>query len=54
MTDADGDTSNGTDPTLVDPGLQKYLTQNNGNEFRACYNIFDADDGYVRPHQRMP
>lgn len=54
-TDADGEemTSNGTDPTMIHMGLQKYLTQNGGTELRACYNIFDAD-GYVDPGQRMP
>jgi len=55
-TNADGEevTSNGTDPADVHMGLRKYLTQDSGVEFRACYNVFDADDGYVRPHQRMP
>ena len=54
-TNADGKevTSNGTDPTMIHMGLQKYLTQGGGgNEFRACYEVFDAD-GYVGPHQRM-
>ena len=54
-TNADGEeeTSNGTDPRMIHMGLQKYLTQDGGDEFRACYNIFDAD-GYVGPSQRMP
>ncbi len=47
-TDPDGE-----DPAMVHSGLQKYLTQNNGTEFRACYNVFD-DAGYVDPSQRMP
>ena len=53
-TDSDGEevTSNGTDPMMVHMGLQEYLTQDGGAEFRACYNVFDAD-GYVGPHQRM-
>ena len=51
--DGEEETSNGTDPMMVHMGLQKYLTQDGGAEFRACYNVFD-DDGYVGPHQRMP
>lgn len=53
-TNAEGEeeTSNGTDPTMVQMGLQKYLTQDGGDEFRSCYNVFDAD-GYVAPRQRM-
>lgn len=52
-TNSDGEemTSNGTDPTMVHMGLQKYLTQSSGSELRACYNVFD-DDNKVSPMQR--
>ena len=51
-TDSDGEesTSNGTDPAMVHAGLQKYLTQNDGSELRACYSVFDSD-GFVSPTQ---
>ena len=50
--DASATTMNGTDPNMVHEGLQKYLTQDNGNglELRSCYNVFD-DDGRVSPEQ---
>ncbi|MXW23021.1 MAG: hypothetical protein F4X55_05680 [Candidatus Dadabacteria bacterium] len=53
--DESATTANGTDPDMVHTGLQKYLTQDNGNglELRSCYNVFDSD-GRVSPEQRMP
>ncbi len=46
-------TTNGMDADMVHEGLQKYLTQEDGDsglELRACYSVFD-DDGFVSPTQ---
>ena len=41
--DESATTENGTDPSMVHAGLQKYLTQDSGNELRACFFVFDSD-----------
>lgn len=48
--DESATTENGTDPAMVHAGLQKYLTQDSGNELRACFHVFDSD-GTVSPAQ---